>query len=353
MVAVAWQELKDLVWRPTEVFEGVLVGQHWALSLMLGMISYYVGTLQISELLLPRHLGGQAYFLLNVPLALGRMALLVLLLHLVARLFSHGTGRWRDLMALWGYTQLPHIALTIIAVAFFAIGASVSRMSSAILWGVLIGAIALICVLWGLILKLQALQTCYHLDVSRLLRVVGLACVLYVGCAWLERTFIYERGLVPQDALRSMAGEAVSAGDRWRKLALPFDRLTYHLRRPERGEVVGLVLPTTDAAATVLPGLRSRYLGRIVGLPGEQVEVKAGRVLIDDRPLGEPSGQWLPVAEMSTTTVPAGHFFILGHHGAVAPAGYAQSIVPLHAIRGRLTDVGRLKWRLVLGTWLW
>lgn len=353
MVAVAWQEFKELVCRPAEVFEGVLVGPHWALSLTLGTISYYVGTLQISELLLPRPLGGRAYFLLNVPIALARMALLVLLLHLVARLFSHGIGRWRDLLALWGYTQLPQIALTLLAVAFFAIGASASRMSSAIIWGLLIGAIALLCVLWGLILKLQALQTCYHLDVSRLLRVVVLACVLYVCCAWLERTFVYERGLVPQAALQSMVGDAVSAGIRWRKLALPFDRLTYRLRRPERGDIVGFVLPTPDGTLTFLPGLRSRYVGRIVGLPGEKLEVKDGRLLIDDSPIREPSRRLFPVADIPTTIVPAGHFLIFGDHKAIPPEAFRGGIVPLHAIRGRLTDVGRLKWWLTVGTWLW
>ena len=51
--------------------------------------------------------------------------------------------------------------------------------------------------------------------------------------------------------------------------------------------------------------------------------------------------------------VPLGHFFILGDNRAAAMEGYGGGIVSAQSIRGRLTDVGRIKWRLMVGQWLW
>jgi signal peptidase I len=286
-------------------------------------------------------------------MALGYMALLVLLLHLVARLFSRGRGGWRDLLSLWGYTQVPQTALTALALAFFSIATPVSWMSSTVVWGLLIGAIALLLSLWGLILKLQALQTCYHLDGSRLLRVIVLACVLLICCAWLERTFIYERGLVPHASRQTMIGEAAPAGVSWKNLVLPFDKLTYHLRNPERGEVVGFVPPTHDERLRLFAEFRSRFVGRVVGLPGEKVEVKGGQLLIDDHPISEPYRRMPLTTDIPATIVPDGHFFILGDYDAIPLRAYGGGFVPGQAIRGRLTEVGRLKWWLTVGTWLW
>jgi signal peptidase I len=353
MVAAAWQEFKELVYRPAEVFEGVLARHNLILSLALGTVSYYVRTLQISEILFPPYLGGRAYFLLNIPVALGYMALLVLLLHLVARFFSRDRGGWRDLLSLWGYTQVPQSALTLLALAFFSRAMPISWMSSPLVWGLLIGAVALLLSLWGLILKLQALQTCYHLDGSRLLRVVLIASLLYICCAWLERTFIDERGLVPLASRQMMVGEAVSAGGNWKNLILPFDKVTYRLRAPERGEVVGFVPPTDDEGVRFFAEFRSRFLGRVVGLSGEQVEVRGGRLLIDDHPLNERYRRVPLTTDIGATIVPDGHFFILGDYDAMPLRVYGGGFVPSQAIRGRLTEVGRLKWWLTVGTWLW
>ena len=120
MVVVAWQELKALAFHPSEVLERILVRDGLALSLVLGMIGYYGSTLPLSELLLPTAMGGRAYFLLNFPVRAGRMALTVALIHLACRAIVHGRGRWSELVALWGYTQLPGIVLCALALAYFA-----------------------------------------------------------------------------------------------------------------------------------------------------------------------------------------------------------------------------------------
>jgi signal peptidase I len=96
-----------------------------------------------------------------------------------------------------------------------------------------------------------------------------------------------------------------------------------------------------------------RSLGRIVGLPGEKVEVKEGALHIDDRPVSEPYRTNVPGISVPPAVVPAGHVFILGDNRRVPVEVYGGGLIPRPAVRGRLTEVGRLKWWLTVGTWLW
>src|SRR3990167_10300138 len=59
---------------------------------------------------------------------------------------------------------------------------------------------------------------------------------------------------------------------------LVIDKLTYRFRAPKRGEVI-IFHPK--------PTPQESYIKRIVGLPGETVEVKSGKVFINDKPLSE------------------------------------------------------------------
>jgi signal peptidase I len=89
------------------------------------------------------------------------------------------------------------------------------------------------------------------------------------------------------------------------------NRLAFRFRDPKRGDIV--VFDPPAAAAHQCPP-RGTFVKRIVGLPGEDVELRNGRVLIDGAPLLEPyirsaaqrgaqSGAW---------HVPAGSYFMLG-----------------------------------------
>jgi signal peptidase I len=322
-------------------------------SLALGMISYYWSTLQVSEILLPPTIGGRAYFLLNFPVSLGHMALTVFLIHLACWLITRTGERWWELLTLWGYTQLPWIVLIALAGLFVVMLSLTAETEAGIVWVFILAGIALFLSLWGLILKLHALKVCYGLSGKSLLGVIVLALMLNGSLAWVERFFLAERGVVSQKAFDAMdfKAELLPAGRR--NFPLSFDTLTYHLGSPTRGEVVGFLPPGREGLIALVSGFRLRCLGRIVGLPGETVEVRQGRVYIDAQMLHEPYLKGTLAINMSSMQLPAGHFLILGDDRSLPPADYGGGVVPQQRIRGRLTDVGRMKWRFLAGQWQW
>src|SRR5262249_56904529 len=100
-------------------------------------------------------------------------------------------------------------------------------------------------------------------------------------------------------------------------------------------------------------GFGTGVLGRIEGLPGERGKVRRGRVPIDAQLLSEPYLKGTRAINMPPTKLPASHFLILGDDRSLPPADYGGGVVPRRSIRGRLTDVGRMKWRLLVTQWQW
>jgi signal peptidase I len=353
VVAIAWQTLKGLAIHPAEVLDQRLTGHRFITSLLLGTISYYWSMLQASEILLPPALGGAAFFLVNVPVSLGRMVLTVLLIHLACKLVVRTQGRGGDLLAVWGYTQLPWIVLTALAGVFLATVSYTAGTEIGLFWMFSIAGIAIFLSLWGLMLKLQALKVCYNLSGAPLYGVIALALLLNGSLVWVERLFLTERAVVPQGAFDAMDLKAdISLAGR-RHFPLPFDTLTYHLRNPQRGEIVGFLPPGREGLMAVGSGFRLRLLGRIVGLPGETVEVRQGRVFLDDRELSEPYLKGSLAIDLPSMQLPYGHFLILGDDRSLPPEAYGGGVVLQQRIRGRLTEVGRMKWRFLVGQWQW
>lgn len=92
----------------------------------------------------------------------------------------------------------------------------------------------------------------------------------------------------------------VMAGDR----VIGF-RLAYMFSSPERGDVVVFKYPDDRSV---------QYLKRIIGLPGEKVEIKDGKVYIDDsaEPLEEEYLTVVPKGDFGPFFVPEDSYFMLG-----------------------------------------
>ena len=89
---------------------------------------------------------------------------------------------------------------------------------------------------------------------------------------------------------------------------LPHDRVLvnkflYKFRGPERGDIIVLRYPRD-------PG--RNYIKRIVGLPGDNVQILNGHLLINDVRVEEIYVNATPTSDYGPETVPADSFFVLG-----------------------------------------
>ncbi|MBE5784306.1 MAG: signal peptidase I [Clostridiales bacterium] len=139
----------------------------------------------------------------------------------------------------------------------------------------------------------------------------SLAVVAAFFTLWLFGVQVRDVGMAP----------SVMPGD-----VILFDRLAKHVKAPDRGDVV---------AYSGMTGAGT-YIGRIVALPGEKVDVYEGRVyigglLLDER--GYASGALS--GEITAHTVPEGHYFILPDDRTHALVDADKLTVEASRIRGR------------------
>ncbi len=113
------------------------------------------------------------------------------------------------------------------------------------------------------------------------------------------------------------------------------DRLTYRFRSPHRGEIVAFHTPA--AARTRCSGAGGVFIKRIIGLPGERVSERGGRVFVDGRPLAEPYLR--PGARDSQTAawprIPGREYFMMGDNRTLSCDSRAWGPVPRSSIIGR------------------
>lgn len=150
------------------------------------------------------------------------------------------------------------------------------------------------------------------------IKTVGLSVVLALGI----RTFVAEARYIPSGSMLP----TLEINDR-----LIVDKLSYHFQKLERGDIV--VFSPTDTLKD--QGFKDAFIKRVIGLPGETVEVKGGRVYINGQPLREeyiadqPQYQWGPM------TVPTDSYLVLGDNRNNSYDSHYWGFVPHDRIIGR------------------
>lgn len=129
------------------------------------------------------------------------------------------------------------------------------------------------------------------------------------------------------------------------------EKLSYRFREPERGEVIvfhrsGEREPEGwsfgRSARGFLSGLglappagEVDFIKRIIGLPGDAVEVRHGTVLINGRPLREPYAE-PETRDSPRVIVPPGRYFMMGDNRMNSlDSRFGLGFVPRHDIIGR------------------
>ena len=166
--------------------------------------------------------------------------------------------------------------------------------------------------------------------------VVVLLAVVIFGSTVI-RSYIAEPFVVES---RSMEPE-LHEGDR-----VLVDKVAYRVGDAKRGDIVVLDASRIEGAP---PELGKTLVKRVVGLPGETVQVANNRLMIDGSPIDEP---WLGDVESPSfgpVVVPANSLVVLGDSRVISVDSRTFGPVPIDAVIGRVEaiiwppeDVGRV-----------
>ena len=144
-------------------------------------------------------------------------------------------------------------------------------------------------------------------------------------------------GLLLALAVRAALRNYVVEGESMLPTVQPGDRvlvdhLSYNVGSPQRGDVVVFHI--------LLPGAsgETNLIKRVIGLPGDTVEVRPDALLIDGRPVDEPYVQALRAAPYyyGPATVPAGSYFVLGDNRIVSYDSHQWGFLPRQDLAGRV-----------------
>lgn len=181
-------------------------------------------------------------------------------------------------------------------------------------------------------------------------KTIGLSIVLALSI----RTFVAEARWIPSG---SMEPTLHGTPNQWEADKIIVDKLSYNFSVPQRGDVV-VFSPTEELQKEKF---EDAFIKRIIGLPGDKVQLKDGKVYINDKPLQET--KYLGSVQNTSTevctsaptqpflsktqTIPPDSYLVLGDNRGSSYDSRCWGVVPRENIIGRavlrfwpLTKVG-------------
>ncbi len=100
------------------------------------------------------------------------------------------------------------------------------------------------------------------------------------------------------------------------------------LERIQRGDTVVFWFPGDPSKS---------YIKRVIGLPGDRVEVRAGYVFVNGYPISEPyvPEDFRDKSNMAPVMVPENHYFVMGDHRSSSNDSRHWGPLPARAIYGK------------------
>ncbi|MFQ4146472.1 signal peptidase I, partial [Chlorogloeopsis sp. ULAP02] len=174
--------------------------------------------------------------------------------------------------------------------------------------------------------------------IAELGRTIVLSIVLALGI----RTFVAEARWIPSG---SMEPTLHGSPNQWEADKIIVDKLSYKFSNPQRGDIV-VFSPTKELQEEQY---QDAFIKRIVGLPGERIEIRNGKVYINNQPLQE--NQYLASSQRTVTdvctsgpqppflskpvTIPPDSYLVLGDNRGSSYDSRCWGVVPRENIIGR------------------
>ena len=153
------------------------------------------------------------------------------------------------------------------------------------------------------------------------LQTVGLSIVLALGI----RQFVAEARFIPSESMLP----TLEIDDR-----LVIEKISYHFNPPKRGDIIVFRAPQ-KALEAAKSTTNDAYIKRVIGLPGDEIQVKDGKVFIDGEPLTEDYIQAPPVYVWGPATVPENQYLVLGDNRNSSSDGHVWGFLERESIIGR------------------
>lgn len=144
---------------------------------------------------------------------------------------------------------------------------------------------------------------------------LGLSVLLALGI----RTFVAEARYIPSGSMLP----TLEINDR-----LIIDKVSYDFGDPQRGDIV--VFRPPDAL-----GQNEAFIKRLIGLPGDVIEVKNGQLYVNDEPQAEPYIAAKPDYQYGPVTVPDDAYLVLGDNRNKSFDSHYWGFLPADHLIGR------------------
>lgn len=149
--------------------------------------------------------------------------------------------------------------------------------------------------------------------------------ILFVALilALLIRLFVAEPRFIPSDSMVP----TLEIGDR-----LVVEKVSYRFHPPQTGDIV--VFDPPPQLQTLGFAKDQAFIKRIIGQPGQIVQVKDGKVSVNNTPLIEPYIAAPPDYQMPPVQVPQGEFFVMGDNRPNSNDSHVWGFLPEQNIIG-------------------
>lgn len=161
--------------------------------------------------------------------------------------------------------------------------------------------------------KATPLKDGWHRLVQEIVQVVlpALLLALVIHLFLAQATVVYGRSMEPNLHERER---------------LIIDKISYRLHPPQRNDIVVLDLPE----------MNEMLVKRVVGLPGETVEIRGGVVYVDGQPLAEQFPHEASIHDAPPVNLGAFNYFVLGDNRGNSNDSRSFGAVNREAIVGRV-----------------
>jgi signal peptidase I len=176
-----------------------------------------------------------------------------------------------------------------------------------------------------------------------LVRELPFLLVVAFVIAFLVKSLVAQAFYIPSESMVP----TLEVGDR-----VLVSRISYRLHEPHRGDIVVFTSPFANGRSDdrgivqrvvhgVLESVGFRqpstedFIKRVIGLPGETVEGKDGRILIGGRELQEPYLAETPIGDFPPKQVPEGSLWVMGDNRNRSSDSRVFGPIDEHKIVGR------------------